>query len=68
MYGGRVYHCKRCGYRGAFVIKWDEGATCPDLEPALGSRESDETQKSRIPLWVKAIALIFLLYLLFMRI
>jgi len=65
MYGGRIYHCKRCGYSGAFVIEGDE--VVPQAERKPGIRKVADTQNARIPLWVKTLALLFLLYILFMR-
>ncbi|HDR72406.1 MAG TPA: hypothetical protein ENN85_00575 [Methanoculleus sp.] len=67
LYGGRMYRCKQCGYRGALVIAWDGGAARPDPAPAPGATDGTETPVSRVPLWVKALALLFLLYLLFIR-
>ncbi len=67
LYGGRVYHCKQCGYRGAFVIEWDEDAAPPASAPASGSWEEDDAGNARITLWVKIAALLLLLYVLYLR-
>jgi hypothetical protein len=63
MYGGRVYHCKRCGYCGAFVIEGDE--SCIRADRASTLREAAGLQRSRTSLWVKIIAVLFILCLLF---
>jgi predicted RNA-binding Zn-ribbon protein involved in translation (DUF1610 family) len=65
MYGGRMYRCKQCGYHGAFVIEWDEGAPRPEYEPAPEYMD-DEQKRSNIPLWITIAALLLTLFVLFL--
>lgn len=56
-YLGAEYRCKRCGYHGAFVVESEEEMPHPEA-PDTESRGMD------IPLWVRILAIIFLLIII----
>jgi len=61
-YGGMIYRCKECGYTGAFVVEVDE-----EPEDAIQAAElsgekfqaRDEEEGFQVPLWVKILAVLF---------
>ncbi|KUK70265.1 MAG: Uncharacterized protein XD88_0763 [Methanocalculus sp. 52_23] len=53
-YLGSEYHCKRCGYRGAFIVESDEEMPHPEVRDT-------ESSGMNIPLWIRIVAVIFLL-------
>ncbi|EJG07771.1 hypothetical protein Metli_1827 [Methanofollis liminatans DSM 4140] len=58
-YGGFRYRCKQCGYTGSFVIESEEELPSPEAVV----HEEGETHFT-IPLWIKIVAVLFVLYLL----
>lgn len=41
-YMGSMYHCKRCGYQGAFVVEYDEpGGGCAPPDGGDASQRPD---------------------------
>ncbi|MDO8840866.1 hypothetical protein [Methanocalculus sp.] len=57
-YLGSEYRCKRCGYRGAFIVESEEEMPHPDV-PA----DSEGETRFDIPLWVRVLAGILLIIL-----
>jgi len=68
-YGGMVYRCKECGYRGSFVVESD---ACETIEGGdTGATEHILQEKGegfRVPLWVKVLAVVFVLVVLVYRV
>ncbi|MDD1706496.1 MAG: DUF3268 family zinc-finger domain-containing protein [Methanoregulaceae archaeon] len=63
-YGGMIYRCKECTYRGSFIVQ--EGGSWDELgKPGRGDPVSrpvnDVNHEPGIPWWVKAMAIVFLL-------
>lgn len=42
-YGGQVYRCKHCGYRGSLIMEVDE----EDLREALRERDLEKAEKKK---------------------
>jgi hypothetical protein len=55
-YLGSEYRCKRCGYRGAFIVESEEEMPHPEV-PA----DSEGETGRGIPLWIRLLAVILLL-------
>ena len=59
-----IYRCKECGYTGAFVVEVDE-----EPEDAIQAAElsgekfqaRDEEEGFQVPLWVKILAVLFVI-------
>ncbi|KUG15336.1 hypothetical protein ASZ90_015012 [hydrocarbon metagenome] len=67
-YGGMVYRCKECGYRGPLVVESDARETIKGGD--TGAREhilQEEGERFRVPLWVRVLAVVFVLVLLVYR-
>jgi predicted RNA-binding Zn-ribbon protein involved in translation (DUF1610 family) len=64
-YGGMIYRCKDCGYMGAFVVEVDDG---PENSIQAAELSGDRFQYPKevgeiflVPLWVKILAVLFLI-------
>ena len=55
-YLGSEYGCKKCGYRGAFIVESEEEMPHPE-----GPDNSEERAGHGIPLWIRILALVILL-------
>jgi rubredoxin len=63
-YGGMIYRCKECGYMGAFVVEVDD-----EPENVIQAAELGEefqvpeagAEKFNVPLWVKILAVLFVI-------
>ena len=68
-YGGMVYRCKECGYRGSFVVERDARESIEGGVPgAPGHLLQEEGEGFRVPLWVKVLAVMFVLVVLVYRV
>ena len=56
-YLGAEYRCKRCGYRGAFIVESEEEMPHPEVS-------EKKSPAMNIPLWIRIIAIIFLLIII----
>lgn len=56
-YLGAEYRCKQCGYHGAFIIESEEEMPHPEAPVK-------ESPGMTIPLWIRVLALIFLLIII----
>jgi hypothetical protein len=63
-----VYRCKECGYRGSFVVESDggQGAGSKAVGLETGDR-SGEDMKPGIPLWVRVLAVLFVVVVILYR-
>lgn len=57
-YQGSIYHCKRCDYVGPLVIIWDDEEEGSSFKP--NPEEGVRIRFPSIPLWIKILAIIFL--------
>jgi len=57
-YAGSEYRCKKCGYQGTFVVESDEEMPVPE------TRDEQPGMRLDIPLWIRILALIFLLVII----
>lgn len=62
LYQGRLYHCKTCDYTGPLVIIWDDEEKGSEVTPRR--EESIRLRFPVIPLWIKILAVVFLLVFL----
>lgn len=56
-YIGSEWRCKRCGYQGAFVVESEEEMPHPEAPKT-------ESPGMNIPLWIRILAIIFLLIII----